>query len=97
MVEEERQILGHIATLHHVEVVEDEHEVARHGGQLIEERLERLLDLWRSGFERRERPISQLRRRSPYRGHDVAPKRDAIAVRCIERDPGGGHSRTAAG
>jgi len=97
VVEEEGKILDDVAALDHVEVVKDEHEVARPGRQLMEECPQRLLDLWWRAFERRERPIAQLRRRSPYRGHDVSPERDPIAVRCIERDPGGGQSRTAAG
>ena len=88
MVEQERHPVLHIAGVDDVVVVEHQHDVARDGAQVVEQRGEHRFDrLRRGGRQQGQRVLADPGCRRPQRGDHVGPEGREIVVAPVERQP----------
>ena len=90
MVEQERHPVLHIARVDDVVVVEHQHDVARDGAQVVEQRGKHRLDRGRPGrLQEGQRTLADPGCRRPQRGDHIGPEGRGIVVAPVEREPRG--------
>jgi hypothetical protein len=90
VIEQEGEGIINQSGVNDVVVVEDENEIVRDGVDLIEQgRQNRFGRRWMGRPEHPQHPFSDIRRNGPQRGDEVSQKACGVAVRFVQRQPGG--------